>query len=615
MAVLSTPRVAALATLLFSGAWATTTQFVMYTPRGDDPAVERMDNILTPGAIAAHVHQIFGASGMSPDMTYDSLQSSDCTTVGAANGFANSDDNSVYWHPALYMDAKDGSGYIRIPTNGHKLYYRDMGNAADKKREPFEFPKGFRMIAGVNEQRVAFPKGQQSITEWICHTDSNWPQGMDGGFPKDVTDCPDYPGFNGAINFPHCWNGNDFDQANPTAHMAYPANDVQNGPCPSTHPIRLPHIFVENEFDLHKMVDKVVPNTFTLAQGDKTGYGWHMDFFNGWKEGALSTLLNQGSMGTGGCPVPFYGNEDVGVCPAFHASKVQTSTCKMNSHFKENVDTPGKFLPGCNPISNVSPAPKMAIAALGVATDQCAAAGSGGSSASAASSSVATSSATTAPAYSAASSQTTLATVVKPSTTTSASTSTSSSDALCPGKDGQTFTDPKSLKAFVIECGTDRFQGDLTMQFVSGGLPDCIAACAKNDKCVDVALAGSACYLKKSLGNKVASKNVNGARLCGDANCGVKASTTTTAATSTTTAAAQLPAAYGNHAAGTDHGGKDVLAVVTVTSTQDDLVQVTQWVTVYARDAAAEATPAPAVARRHGHLGMHMRHAAAKGGM
>ncbi|KAF7194619.1 hypothetical protein HII31_04125 [Pseudocercospora fuligena] len=361
----------------FTAAMASTAmgaQFVMYTPGGDDTAVERMDSIVTPGGISAHVHQIFGANKMSPDMTYDSLQESDCTTVSNAAGDGNAADKSVYWHPALFAEASDGSGYIRIPTSGHKLYYRDVGNTADKKADPFEFPKGFRMVAGDQTLRAANSDSQhQTITEWICHSSGSQNKGENGGFPTGVSDCDAYPGFNGAIHFPHCWNGEDFDQSKPGAHVSYPEGDVQAGPCPSSHPIRVPHIFIENQFDLHKVKDQVKPDSFVLAQGDPTGYGWHADFFNGWESGAIPELMKS-------CPAPYYGNADIGTCPSFKKFSTKSSDCKLKTTFDEDVSGPTKFLPGCNPISSTSPAPKMSIAALGVCTDTCSAAsGSSGS--------------------------------------------------------------------------------------------------------------------------------------------------------------------------------------------------------------------------------------------
>lgn len=363
MARMNSYIAAATATLL-SATFAQ--QFVMYTPGGDDTSVQRIDPIMAPGSISGHVHHVFGADRLASTLDYDVLQSSTCTTVGSADMQGNAQDHSIYWHPALFMEANDGSGYIRVPTNGHKMYYLDLGTG--DKVEPFEFPHGFRMVGGDPFARAA--DGNNAVV-WKCSTGGSYNEGESGAFPTGVSTCSDYPYFYGSVEFPHCWNGNEFDRENPHAHMAYPEGDPRGGACPSSHPKRLPHLFIENFFNINEVADKVKPNSFTLAQGDDTGYGMHQDFFNGWEDGALPNLLST-------CPQPEFGNEDVGVCSGFKSSGASGS-CSLGVQYKENVDTPGKFLPGCNPISNTNPAPKLAIAPLGKSTDQCGAASGGDS--------------------------------------------------------------------------------------------------------------------------------------------------------------------------------------------------------------------------------------------
>ncbi|EME45202.1 hypothetical protein DOTSEDRAFT_128201 [Dothistroma septosporum NZE10] len=361
------------ATALLSVAHAS--QFVVYTPNGDDTVVERADPITDPGQLSGHVHQIFGAVNFAPELDYDSLQQSTCTTISSASGDGVFHDKSSYWHPSLFAESSNATGYVRVPTNGHKIYYRDVGNAADQKASPFEFPAGFRMIAGDMTMRAANSDvDHQGITQWICHGSSQ-NEGDKGGIPSGVTDCPSYPGFNAAIHFPHCWNGKDFDQSDPTAHVSYPDGDVQGGPCPTSHPIRVPHIFMENQFDLHSVADQVKPDTFVLAQGDPTGFGFHADFFNGWDAGAIPQLIDSCAQGQ-------WGNEDIGTCSAFTAGSTKGADCKLNTSFDENVDTPGKALPGCNPVVSTNPAPKLAVASLGKATTECSAGGSSSSSSS-----------------------------------------------------------------------------------------------------------------------------------------------------------------------------------------------------------------------------------------
>ena len=181
-------------------------QFVMYTPGGDDTSIQRIDPILAPSGISSHVHQVFGPNGLRLEMTYESLQESSCTTVGSAGFEGNKQDQSVYWHSALYMELRDGSGFIRVPTNGHKLYYLDVGQG--DKRQPFQYPRGFRMLAGDPFLRA--PASNTEITLWKCSTNGAHNFGKSGGFLAGVITCSDYPYFYNSVEFPHCWNGGNF---------------------------------------------------------------------------------------------------------------------------------------------------------------------------------------------------------------------------------------------------------------------------------------------------------------------------------------------------------------------------------------------------------------------
>jgi hypothetical protein len=77
---------------------------------------------------------------------------------------------------------------------------------------------------------------------------------------------------------------------------------------------------------------------------------------------------------------------------------------------------------------------------------------------------------------------------------------------LCPGSNGQTYTDSCGAK-YVIECDTDHAGGDLsgiTAPYVES-LEACIAICSANSACKDVSwILGSpkgACYQKGSVGS------------------------------------------------------------------------------------------------------------------
>ena len=159
------------------------------------------------------------------------------------------------------MESLDGSGYTRVPGTGHKLYYLDIGTG--NEREPFEFPQGFRMLAGDPFLRI--PAENTRITLWRCFTGGSYNEGDNGGFPSGVSTCSDYPYFYGNVEFPHCWNGDDFNLADPTAHMSYPDGDTRSGSCPSSHPTRLPHLAIESFFNLDSVASKVKADSFTAG--------------------------------------------------------------------------------------------------------------------------------------------------------------------------------------------------------------------------------------------------------------------------------------------------------------------------------------------------------------
>ncbi|KAI6893054.1 hypothetical protein KC318_g1484, partial [Hortaea werneckii] len=86
------------------------------------------------------------------------------------------------------------------------------------------------------------------------------------------------------------------------------------------------------------------------------------------------------------------------------------------------------------------------------------------------------------------------------SSTSTASASASPTSITCPSADGQTIT--ANGTSFLIECGIDHAGGDLSSLSVSS-FYDCMQACTKDTRCIDVSLSGSACYLKGSLGAAV----------------------------------------------------------------------------------------------------------------
>ncbi|GAB7345585.1 hypothetical protein MBLNU457_3887t1 [Dothideomycetes sp. NU457] len=137
------------------------------------------------------------------------------------------------------------------------------------------------------------------------------------------------------------------------------------------------------------------------------------------------------------------------------------------------------------------------------------------------------------------------------SSTTSAAANPTVTAATCPGNNNDTYVDPTSGYAFILECGIDRAGGDLSMTWVTpGSLSACIAACATTAGCVDVSLSGAACYMKSKQNSPQQNGGIQGARLVMNSASSasvVSTATSTTAASSTATTVKGPPMAQLQH--------------------------------------------------------------------
>ncbi|KAL6234308.1 hypothetical protein BDW75DRAFT_231244 [Aspergillus navahoensis] len=84
------------------------------------------------------------------------------------------------------------------------------------------------------------------------------------------------------VFFPSCWDGKNLDSPDHKSHLAYPAiGDYNKGVCPESHPIAIFSIFFEFIFNTEPFPDY---QNLLYASGDRTGYGLHGDFINGWTD-------------------------------------------------------------------------------------------------------------------------------------------------------------------------------------------------------------------------------------------------------------------------------------------------------------------------------------------
>ncbi|KPV72906.1 uncharacterized protein RHOBADRAFT_55573 [Rhodotorula graminis WP1] len=329
-----------LAALASAAALVAPAQAFFRMPLDNLLVVERVDPIVMPHTVSAHVHSVAGGSNFSPDATYESLRASQCTSAHAK------EDMSAYWHPSLYVHwANDTFTRVR-ELDGGLAYYLFRFNEADKTNVT-AFPPGFRMLAGDPFARSYNLAGSAEDTiGWNC-LGAPEPTRVEGsGLPVDRY-CSD--NLRGEVRFPSCWDG--VNLYNPDgSHMAY--SDGEIGPCPDSHPVRLVTLFMEISFAVQDVEpyrnETMNPSQpFVLAMGDPYGFGWHADFFNGWPQDLLQQAIEV-------CTDPGGEIEDCPVLELYNRDRAQVEYpefCHKTPDYNEVVEGNLKALPGCNPIT------------------------------------------------------------------------------------------------------------------------------------------------------------------------------------------------------------------------------------------------------------------------
>lgn len=304
--------------------------------------VERCDPIMYPGVPSEHLHTIMGGDAFDLTLDYDKTQTSNCTTCGVTKDLSN------YWVPTLYFRAENGSFINVEQVGGINVYYQERMDWTDycagKKLEPF--PKGFRMIAGDRLRRRWSPASlDQQAIEYVClltHGEVGPPPFA--GFPN--RSCPN--GLQIRIRFPSCWDGIKVDSPDNRNHVAYPAG-VDNGPCPKTHPVRIPPMLYEMTWHVRAFdhLRKPWGQPFVLSQGDPTGFGYHADFLNGWDVDLLEKAIRDPTCGnTSGGRIDFCETFQ----PFLQTNCVQNLCLSIAPRVVEPMSGVVSALLGCNPI-------------------------------------------------------------------------------------------------------------------------------------------------------------------------------------------------------------------------------------------------------------------------
>jgi len=310
--------------------------------------------------VSPHLHQIIGgnAFNISMDPNNDLPALSTCTTCKFKEDLSN------YWTAVLFFKHANGS-FIRVPQmanqavgspNGGMTVYYIQPSSGEKVTA---FKKGFRMIVGnpMLRSRKIEPKSPegQSLTFRCFSANFGGNDGAPGNGPNDTVDLPKKQcagGIRSNTYFPSCWDGKTLDSPDHGSHVAFPVGQVgggglfiqYNGKCPSTHPVRLPQLFMETVWDtrpFNSMWPKDGSQPFVWSMGDPTGYGQHADYVFGWKGDALQKAMDT-CTDIGGVPTS---------CKALTTiSDAEMNKCMQAPRVQEKTDGYLPTLPGCNPV-------------------------------------------------------------------------------------------------------------------------------------------------------------------------------------------------------------------------------------------------------------------------
>lgn len=160
---------------------------------------------------------------------------------------------------------------------------------------------------------------------------------------KDFLDASCINGVRAEIIFPSCWDGKNLDSDDHKSHVAFPSL-IQDGICPTTHPIYLPILFYETIWQTQYFAN--MPGQFVFANGDPTGYGYHADFIAAWDDGVQEAVRDNPQC-TG-----LTTSGEIESCPVFNGhlqSQEEAKQCKLtldNSIAGEETDGFLDGLPG-----------------------------------------------------------------------------------------------------------------------------------------------------------------------------------------------------------------------------------------------------------------------------
>ena len=244
--------------------WVVRCEFVRHLK--DDP-------IVYPGGPgASHLHAFWGNKTTNASSTHRSL-------LNGATSCGLNEDRAAYWTPAAYAGTA-----LLTPMRG-SFYYRSRTYPSSAVRA---FPPGLKVIAGNGSATGPQPT---RVLYWDC----------DGGGSDANLDHPVNCGTGSVsanITFPDCWDGVHTDSADHKSHMAYsvdPDSDRRHT-CPAAHRVPVPRLTYSLVFPVHD------GTKLKLSSGPH--FTMHADFFNGWVQSKLDSLVTTCIRGQIDCGTP-----------------------------------------------------------------------------------------------------------------------------------------------------------------------------------------------------------------------------------------------------------------------------------------------------------------------